>query len=874
MLNYKITSQGGNNDYKNLEVENISISGDTTIIVTCKRHGLRNGEIVRGVRYNYTDDIYGTFTVSVIDIDTFSLELETPYIAKYTDALFEDYDVGFNVNIDEISGDTYTVKQMPVLRLSFNDPHNFIYEKNFGDIVYEVNNDYYEGEGNKYTKKCNGDFILYNGLVYEYTGLTTRENFYIFPNDPYNSRNNHKVRLSYYNSVKNETVYIDNGFVMRDFSGSEDRYNVYFFYEHSNQTIEIDGVKYTSLVDDSETYEKLNYIFTNKPELTLYAVDDRFFVRNGDNVSFYYENGEQVSFLQKECGDYKLSLDIPLNVGYDLMKLESVKLDLFHDIISKNINPIIDYEKQRFEPVSYNGSVIDFKSDKFDDKNFKDINEVRFNIHLRERTSTKEGEWTSDETDLWNNYTMVLYENEKRFGPKHPEYEMSDSDLLYYAGFTDADIYYQRKKLKMSFLRLMFFDTPDPNTQTLQFYSTLFLDAGELYRKYIKARAILGDNEYVYYGITDEDTTFVKDEHLSDGNKDLRLSLSFSAKSMLDMDKCSEGFYLHLFPSLLEGKKKAELYMKAEFNHAGYGVTVPLTLPSKTNEYKEVLPIEIPIDGTNDFPVSYMKPNEDSENEYWGVDFTRLTNDTYTKIYIQKDDEKNRFVWFVPRKSNIDEDFIEFNLFEPRINGYENSYNKIKARIKNSEETIQHIKINVTLKNTPSQITQQVTTGDMTLVVSLNGIAIITVKTNSDKTTGDGFAVVKAGDIVGGRLTFTIMTNATIRCTNKVYVTKGETNKQILGYKEFKGSITRKYGPVDALFVNNWSYTEDDTTNIKFDVVNNDTSIVNGGIIDDSITIDEGNGDIIIPDDFTKNKKPSNNDSDLAVTWGSEEILH
>ena len=53
-------------------------------------------------------------------------------------------------------------------------------------------------------------------------------------------------------------------------------------------------------------------------------------------------------------------------------------------------------------------------------------------------------------------------------------------------------------------------------------------------------------------------------------------------------NRTSEGFYLYLFPDGLfdengDANTGRTIYMKAEFNHAGYGRTIPMMAPYHTN---------------------------------------------------------------------------------------------------------------------------------------------------------------------------------------------------------------------------------------------------------------------------------------------------
>ena len=108
--------------------------------------------------------------------------------------------------------------------------------------------------------------------------------------------------------------------------------------------------------------------------------------------------------------------------------------------------------------------------------------------------------------------------------------------------------------------------------------------------------------------------------------------------------------------------------MKVEFNHAKYGRIVPFTMPVRNDD--------IPITDYYYFPIHYLNTSGDTID---GVNVERLMNDTYIKVYTKYDSNKNQFVWFLPRTNDKlnglnDNSEMIFNLWEPRINGFETLY--------------------------------------------------------------------------------------------------------------------------------------------------------------------------------------------------------
>ena len=266
---------------------------------------------------------------------------------------------------------------------------------------------------------------------------------------------------------------------------------------------------------------------------------------------------------------------------------------------------------------------------------------------------------------------------------------------------------YQKSKLKKSFVRILFYDSRDIKTQKLLFYSTIFLDTGVLYGKYVNNIETYG---YVSNngnsGMTGIDVNYEynpSNEEIS-FNENKRLSTRLTIRDKYNTDSCSEGFYLYLFNSNLPMYIPNNIYMKIEYNHAGYGRTIPFIMPTDNLNY----PIE-PINN-KDFPISYKEyiwnevddsytgdyeviSEEDYENKngdenkvyLYGnkkyilgedINIKKLYSDLYIQISVKYDFDTNQFVWFLPRKFGYNNGFdnnnvyngkLVFNLFEPKI---------------------------------------------------------------------------------------------------------------------------------------------------------------------------------------------------------------
>jgi hypothetical protein len=163
------------------------------------------------------------------------------------------------------------------------------------------------------------------------------------------------------------------------------------------------------------------------------------------------------------------------------------------------------------------------------------------------------------------------------------------SDLIGYLNFTDNDIYYRKKKVSQSFLRLSFYTSKDPYKQKMLYYSTIFLDDGDLYGKYIKQLQNEGFKKYKEkndkkkMGNINENALVVL---YSDGE---RVDSKVVVTNEYDRTKSSEGFNIYLFAEdkTFEAENgEKTIYMKVEFNHAGNGKTIPLIMWPKDDDNK------------------------------------------------------------------------------------------------------------------------------------------------------------------------------------------------------------------------------------------------------------------------------------------------
>lgn len=402
-----------------------------------------------------------------------------------------------------------------------------------------------------------------------------------------------------------------------------------------------------------------------------------------------------------------LSFEIPAGETFadNLFQSELFNGGYVEKVKEDNINPIIDYEKHIFYPAYLTSSIApdpdtgDFINDngivRIKDSNeerpnldnySEDVTQINFNLYFRERDINNN--WNVKEESYWNlwdgNYDDENNPSNKALSTK------KNGDLLTCLGFDDNDVYYQKNALKKSFIRISIYDSPYRQSQKLLYYSTLFFDEHELYRKYIH---INSDNRVGYNGEGIDDSA--------------RLTASFSCSSKYNDDASSDGFYLYLFDGVVEKGKCRKLYMKVEFNNAKFGQSVVMSKPRKPNPKNDngaVVDIGAAIEMYNskkgefptDYQVSYGGKDGNTGGSY--VDINKLYGDLYIPIFVRYNNKKSRYEWYIvmpheedktsksvagdntndnPQKTNGGEfkknadsgnDIITLNLYEPRLN--------------------------------------------------------------------------------------------------------------------------------------------------------------------------------------------------------------
>lgn len=381
----------------------------------------------------------------------------------------------------------------------------------------------------------------------------------------------------------------------------------------------------------------------------------------------------------------KFERDVATNIHQDFI----LEKEYYNEKIGEQINRIVDMEKDIYYPARY-------------EKNKQSLtlcHEILIDLHFRSRNLE---DWTINEEhsidnygnrypSSWNLFDAYRYRNDvepsKDLQPvldlKGDLQYYPPSDLLYFLKFTDDDVFYQKLKLSKSFLRLSFFDSPNPNTQNLLYTTTIFVSESNLFAKYINAdktqssyvtlrdrglmkeRYVNNINEKIYtvdnqdivnkISVSTEPLQNVRNKTLSfDEMK--RLSCSFSIKNRYEAPESSEGFYLYLFKEYSNGMHERSIYLKVEFNHAGEGKTVNFMQMYRQNGDKKQM-----INWGSKYSYNNYKD---------GYTLQELYEHLYIEIKVKYDKENKRFCYYLPEwmsEKNSDKNLMRLSLFEVKI---------------------------------------------------------------------------------------------------------------------------------------------------------------------------------------------------------------
>lgn len=391
-----------------------------------------------------------------------------------------------------------------------------------------------------------------------------------------------------------------------------------------------------------------------------------------DSNLYHDENATTINTtFYRDLSLFTLNIPFSNDIQTDIYQESNIEERFAEKEKSKSINDFIDMEKDVYYPV--------YEYIKGENIEMSFLRKIVFNLHFRRRNNNEE--WVTDNDSYWNGINLVADANGNRISDDYFVYsnKSEQSDLLGYLGFTNGDVKYRKNRLKKSFLRLSFYDSDNPSSQNLLGYYTVFYNINDASAKLLKHYEDDNSNEYFSlqekngkYEKVEADGIRVNTEPLiknpSNDLEDLRLSSQFVVSDKYTTDSTSEGFYLYLWKDGNKGVIPETLYMKVEFNHAGYGRNIPFMMPFY--DIKKHPNGEGKIKSLDEIVKDFEGKGEDAP---YGI--RQYLKYSYIRWKYRYDKDTRKHIYYLDRDTygnyddNIDDDdkILKINLYEAKI---------------------------------------------------------------------------------------------------------------------------------------------------------------------------------------------------------------
>lgn len=391
-----------------------------------------------------------------------------------------------------------------------------------------------------------------------------------------------------------------------------------------------------------------------------------------DSNLYHDENATTINTtFYRDLSLFTLNIPFSNDIQTDIYQESNIEERFAEKEKSKSINDFIDMEKDVYYPV--------YEYIKGENIEMSFLRKIVFNLHFRRRNNNEE--WVTDNDSYWNGINLVADVDGNRISDDYFVYsnKSEQSDLLGYLGFTNGDVKYRKNRLKKSFLRLSFYDSDNPSSQNLLGYYTVFYNINDASAKLLKHYEDDNSNEYFSlqekngkYEKVEADGIRVNTEPLiknpSNDLEDLRLSSQFVVSDKYTTDSTSEGFYLYLWKDGNKGVIPETLYMKVEFNHAGYGRNIPFMMPFY--DVKKHPNGEGKIKSLDEIVKDFEGKGEDAP---YGI--RQYLKYSYIRWKYRYDKDTRKHIYYLDRDTygnyddNIDDDdkILKINLYEAKI---------------------------------------------------------------------------------------------------------------------------------------------------------------------------------------------------------------
>ena len=718
--------------------ENTELSVDTVLYGGYEHYIDYNGEryyfkqLYSGTTYSgygveIDNNYYSAITRSIYDGDENVGYIDEPFEGSVIEIDGEYIDI-YDSIVSHANGGRFlfVVTKSESLDIKTDD---IIIAKSSGSIPSKliVQSDFNGGEERKY--------VLYNGKRYDvlpdrYKYIKAYDNEYRLFDDyePFYSIINGNVVYFTIDGNKatptNKIYYLsgitDSGNKLIEYGITKTPYTV-----DSSDAIDIEGTLYRVFVDENgNQYISINEDISFRlrvtekngsstyvcyPDVEAYETDDNddiarmqryvcdMVVLNNDNFSFQLLNDvfgekkiypdtylyEAVMSTKPFCTSDILNLSIlkvntyanfkiPMvnNTLSNVLKDDITKKDYTKIVTGNSNNEIVDMEKDIYYPVY-----------KVEEKLYKPITNIRFNLHFRTRQldnwkvieTYKEN--TGEEYSDTSNWVITDYKYYKEAlegitGGANKTLQNA-SDLIGFMNFTTADAENVSKALSKSFLRLSFFSTDNPQTQVLLATSTIFMDTNSLCDKAFRFKNRGDLTSFIMVKLYQNSRGTYESKSITDDSEhgykfneteEMRLSSRINVYDKYSSTGSSEGFYFYMYREYANNLRPTRMYMKVDFNHAGIGKSISFMLPRKFENPEK--PDGEPLYVHNGTDLGKLKE---------GFTLKDIYKQTYIPIDAIYDEASNRYVYFLPNslrensELGVNDDIMEFNLFEVKF---------------------------------------------------------------------------------------------------------------------------------------------------------------------------------------------------------------
>lgn len=508
---------------------------------------------------------------------------------------------------------------------------------------------------------------------------------------------------------------------------------------------------------DTMSFLLCDFYISNKISVIAYAKNNAFGTReitpnigfvgntNATSSNDYYDLFKNL-VLYVNTGYIQMDIPFTINTGLNGLQ-EDIVNGFFRSEREKAINPIIDIEKDVYTPMyitnsdSSIGKYLGKKSSELTEEEkikyrkayvgsfteFFPVTEIVVNPHFRTRNmlNWKVNDPNTDVSvvgkDNW--FCTDFYPYKDMLSTSYDEL-MNSADVLGLLNFGNDDIFFQRDKVGKTFLRFSYYDSPDPNVQSLLCTSTVFYDEHSAFKKYAD-----GSRKNInYYGMVQEvdstvspghtvnrisvtteclKDTFVKSKTYTKDDVDTdrmvsdkkRLSCRFTIKNKYETETSSEGFYLYIFREYSENLHPKPIYMKVEFNHAGIGRTIPFIIPMKWKYPSESghNNEKVPDTRLTLSPTSQGSgQRSDLEILEEGYKLSFVYAQTYIPLYAVYDFKHKQYAYvFDSRYVDVGDDGkVKLNMFEIKIMDEDSADKSSRSQVRNNNIERANININ------------------------------------------------------------------------------------------------------------------------------------------------------------------------------------